>query len=119
MTSLVQATGAAVRALADAIAGLSVDPDRMRHNLDASGGLVCAERVMIRLGAVVGRDTAHALVNRAVTESRRTDRAFSQVLASIPEIVAHVSARELDDLTRPEHYLGAAEALRRRLLDAE
>ena len=45
VADVVQATGSALAAAADVIAGLSVFPDRMRANLDAMHGAVFAERV--------------------------------------------------------------------------
>ena len=59
----VQATGAAVSSLAGAIEGLSVDPERMRANLEATGGTIFAERAVMQLaplarprhGAAAGR----------------------------------------------------------------
>ena len=41
--------------------GLQVDPARMRRNLDATGGLVVSEAVMMGLGPALGRQRAHDL----------------------------------------------------------
>ena len=47
IAAAVQATGSAVRAMADAADELSVHPDRMRANLDRTNGAIFAERVMM------------------------------------------------------------------------
>ena len=55
------------RALA---AGLVVHPERMRHNLDLTRGLLFADAAASRLGATLGREAAHALVEQAAGEVR-------------------------------------------------
>ena len=45
LTGALEATGGAVAAVAEALAGLEVDTARMRQNLDMTGGLIMAERV--------------------------------------------------------------------------
>jgi 3-carboxy-cis,cis-muconate cycloisomerase len=116
VAALVQATGAAFEALLGAIDGLAVDPVRMRANLDATGGGVFAECAMMRLAPTMGRDAAHALVQRAVGDRQSSGRPLVDVLAAMPEVTAHVSPDELRQLCSPEGYLGAAESLRLQLL---
>jgi 3-carboxy-cis,cis-muconate cycloisomerase len=116
MAGVVQASGSAVEALAGAIDGLTVDPGRMRANLDATRGAVFAECAMMRLARAIGRDAAHALVQRAVGDSRRSGLPLVDALAAISEVRAQVSPEELRRLCSPEAYLGAAEPLRLRLL---
>jgi 3-carboxy-cis,cis-muconate cycloisomerase len=96
--------GGAAAAAADAVAGLEVDAGRMRANLDASGGLVLAERVSFALTPRLGRREAHAVVAEAA-------RAPSFRDALLGDERAALSAEELDALLDPAGYLGAAEAL--------
>src|SRR5215212_6079203 len=49
------ATGDMLGRLHEIMRGLSVDPKRMRANLDLGGGLIMAEAVMLDLGAAIGR----------------------------------------------------------------
>ncbi len=55
VADVVQATGSALAAAADVIAGLSVFPDRMRANLDALHGTVFMERVNMPIAPIPGR----------------------------------------------------------------
>lgn len=112
-------TGAAVAAIADAVDGIEVDANRMRANLDDLGGLVFAEKVMMQLAPVLGRDLAHGAVNRAVADARSSRRSFVEALASEPDVARHLDAGELSRLSDPRDYLGAAESIRRRLLDGD
>ena len=54
--------GGAAAAAYESLGGLEVDTERMRANLDASGGLVLAERVASALAGPLGRGAAHELV---------------------------------------------------------
>ena len=76
--------GGAAAAAADAVTGLEVDAERMRANLDASGGLVVAERVSFALTPRLGRSRgargrrrgrARGVVPRRASR-RRADRAL-------------------------------------------
>ena len=65
---LPQACGAAAVALAlgvELVAGLQVDAQRMRENVDAQRGYVLAEPAMLALGAELGQRRAHELVQAA------------------------------------------------------
>jgi 3-carboxy-cis,cis-muconate cycloisomerase len=73
------------RALAE---GLEVDPARMRRNLDATNGLLFADAAAARLGAALGREAAHALVEHAAGEVRRTGTALRAVLEADPTVQA-------------------------------
>ena len=87
--AVVEATGAALYAMAGVAENLTVDPERMRANLSAAGPAVLAEKAVMLLAPAIGRTAAQA-----------------QVAQSPP-----------DNTGRPEDYLGAAEIFRRRLLD--
>ena len=70
------------RALAE---GMEVDAGRMRRNLDATNGMLFADAVAARLGASLGREAAHHLVEQAAGEVRRSGAALQAVLAGMPE----------------------------------
>jgi 3-carboxy-cis,cis-muconate cycloisomerase len=103
--------GGSAAAAADAVAGVEVDAERMRANLDASGGLVVAERVSFALTPRLGREGAYAVVAEAARA-----RSFREALLADERI--ELSADELDALLDPAGYLGAAEALVDRALGA-
>ena len=116
LASAVQATGSAASAMAAVLDGLTVDPARMRSNLEATNGLICAERAVIVLAAEMDRETARSLVTDAIRRSRETGRTLGDVLRSMPEVVTAVPAGILASIDRPEHYLGESETLRKELL---
>ena len=103
-------TGSAAAWLADCLSGLEVDPDRMRANLELTGGAVLAERVTTELTTELGRHAAHEAVERALQASAGTGRSLAEALAADPELAAHLADVDLDKLLDPAGYLGATEA---------
>jgi 3-carboxy-cis,cis-muconate cycloisomerase len=98
----------ALHQMTETIAGLEIDADRMRANLDATDGLIMAEAVTIALGAALGRLAAHELVEQACREAIRAKRHLRDVLAAHEVIAKHLSAADLDRLFQPLNYTGQA-----------
>ena len=100
------ATGDALSRLREIVRGLRLDPERMRRNLNLGGGLIMAEAVMLKLGAVLGRQHAHDVVYDAAQAAFVEDRTFAAVLAADPRVSAHLSASAIDKLLDPVAYTG-------------
>ncbi len=116
VAALIQATGASAASMADVAEGLSVDVDRMRANIDATRGVIFAERAMMLLGEELGRDVAHKLLEEATQRSVLEGRHLYEVLGQVPEVTRHLDSETLKSLEYPEEYLGSADAFRKRLL---
>jgi 3-carboxy-cis,cis-muconate cycloisomerase len=116
VSRVVQSTGLAIALMAELSEGLTIDAERMRANIEATNGIVFAERASMLLGKKLGRDKAHKLLEQASHQSIATKRRLSQVLAESLEIAQHLTTAELRDLENPEHYLGVAEDFRKALL---
>jgi 3-carboxy-cis,cis-muconate cycloisomerase len=112
----VQATGLAVASMAEVAEGLTVDAARMRANIQATRGVVFAERAMMLAGAKLGRDSAHRVLEEAANRSREEKRSLREVLAELPEIEDALGREALAGLEAPEQYLGSADEFQRRLL---
>jgi 3-carboxy-cis,cis-muconate cycloisomerase len=115
IAAAVQSTGVAIASMAEVAEGLSVDVQKMRLNIDNTNGTIFAERAMMLLGAKLGRDVAHKVVEAAVRKSVKEGRHLAAVLAETPEVTAHFSHADLKHLETPEEYLGSAEAFRKAL----
>ncbi len=83
----------ALQALNDAMAGLQVDPARMRRNIDALQGLVFAEAASAWLAGAIGRPHAHALLERLSGEAARSDGQLLDLLAQAVQADAELSDR--------------------------
>jgi 3-carboxy-cis,cis-muconate cycloisomerase len=115
VAAVIQATGLAVASMAEVAEGLTVDPARMRANIEATRGVIFAERVVMMLGASLGREAAHKLLEQATRQSIEQKRRLIEVLEEIPEITRAIPLDVLRTLDTPEDYLGAAEEFRKRL----
>ncbi len=98
------------------IAGLTVDPARMRANLAANGGLIMAEAVMMGLAPYLGRENAHRLVTARCRQALDERRPLLDVLEADAEIARHFDRAALDRLLDPSNYLGSAPAIVDRIL---
>ena len=90
---------------------LDVDADRMRRNLEASGGFLMAESVMMGLATHIGRQEAHEWVSAAAGRARDAGRSLREELVSDPRISTHLSPDDIDRLLDPSNYLGCAEGM--------
>jgi 3-carboxy-cis,cis-muconate cycloisomerase len=112
----IQATGLAAASMAEVAEGLTIDPVRMRANIEATRGAVFAERAMMMLAKKLGRDVAYKIMETAARKSAEQSRKLSEVLHDMPETRDHIDPGVLRDLDNPEHYLGVAGEFQERLL---
>jgi 3-carboxy-cis,cis-muconate cycloisomerase len=119
VAAVVQATGAALQSVADAVGALSVDPARMRANIAATSGEVFAERAMMLLAPTLGREAATRAIAGAIDTARRDGLSFVQALAANDSAKSAIGASELSNLDEPDSYLGTAEEFRRRLIGVQ
>ena len=88
--------------------GLQVNERRMRQNLDLTGGLLLAERVMFALAQQVGRQRAHDVVHACAMDAYEQERSFSELLAADPLVAQHLSPVRITELLDPTGYTGLA-----------
>ncbi len=107
LPDLARLVAGAARHASDTVAGLTVDAERMRANLDLTRGLILAEAVTMALGERMGRLAAHSRVAEA---SRRAAGKIPlrDVLAEDAEVVAALGQDGLDRLFDPLRYTGSA-----------
>jgi 3-carboxy-cis,cis-muconate cycloisomerase len=118
LPELVGLAGGAVRHLTQMVAGLDVDVEKMRANLEVTHGLVFAEAVQLALRQKGGAGDAHGLVERSCERARAEGRHLREVLAADPEVGKRLPAAELASLFDPQLYLRAAAELIDRVLAA-
>jgi 3-carboxy-cis,cis-muconate cycloisomerase len=110
-------TGGSAAAMREVMEGLQVYPDRMRENLDATGGLLLAEHVTTIAAERLGRLQAHELVQAASHRMLDGERSFREELLAEPALRKVLSSEEIDAVLDPARYLGSAEAFIGRALD--
>jgi 3-carboxy-cis,cis-muconate cycloisomerase len=110
------ATGAALGQAREMLDGLIVVPERMRRNLDLTGGQIVAEAVMMALAEHTGRQRAHHIVAHASRAALEKATPLLAELEADPEVSRHLDGARLRQLTDPANYLGSALAMVDRLL---
>ncbi|MGB3290454.1 MAG: adenylosuccinate lyase family protein [Burkholderiaceae bacterium] len=100
------------------LAGLEVDTERMKRNLDISGGLIVAEAVMMGLAPHIGRQTAHDVVYDACRKAATEKRLLADVLLEAPAISSKLDKATIERLCDPANYLGAAPKMSERMRNA-
>jgi 3-carboxy-cis,cis-muconate cycloisomerase len=111
LSDLLRLTGSAASALRELLEGLEPDPERMRANLDLTGGLLMTESVVTALTPSLGRVRAQELVEDAARRSLEDRRPVRDLLAELPEVAEGIGEDGLHTALAPESYLGAAGAL--------
>ena len=117
LAAVIQTTGSALAAVLDTIDGLTVYPERMRANLDATQGVVFAEKARMLVQREIGREQAEQLLAVASRQALESEQPFREVLRGTPEIAALLTPQQIDAIDRPEDYLGVTEHFRRKLLE--
>ena len=89
------------------VSGLVVDSDRMRANLDATGGLIYSSAVLLELvESGMSREDAYALTQAAAMQTWETGMPFRETLRKHAADAGRTLDEErLDAVCRPERYL--------------
>jgi 3-carboxy-cis,cis-muconate cycloisomerase len=104
------AAGALART-SEMLSGAVIDAERMRANLDAEGGLIMAESLMMALAPECGRARAHDIVYDLCVSARRQGRPLREVVEA--ELPADLAARlpPIASIVDPQAYLGETGAI--------
>lgn len=93
------------------VSGLQIYEQHMRANLEITGGLISAERVMLALGEYIGRQRAHEVVYEAAQMATRSADGFVALLNANEHIQAHFTPEEIATLLDPAAQTGLSEQL--------
>ncbi|MDP9240782.1 MAG: adenylosuccinate lyase [Actinomycetota bacterium] len=89
------------------VTGLVVDAERMRANLDLTGGLIYTGAVLLDLVETgLSREDAYAIVQAAAMQTWQTGEPFRDTLRAAAEAAdVKLDEARLDEVCRPERYL--------------
>ena len=106
--------------LAGMMERLIVYPERMRHNLDALGGLIHSQRVLLALTQTgMSREAAYAAVQRNAMQVWEENAAFLDLLKADAEIAEVLEAGKIDALFDLDHHLRHVDTIFARVFGAE
>ena len=111
----------ATRTLADLLEGLEVDVDRMRANLDSTGGLVYSEALLLAMIAKgADRQAAYRCVQAAARTATAGGASFRDALAADAGVAEWLTIDEINGAMDLEHHLAGIDTTYRALgLDDE
>jgi adenylosuccinate lyase len=102
------------------VEGLVVRPERMRANLEATGGLFFSQRLLLALvDSGLDRDGAYRMVQRHAMRAWDEGLDFRSLVRSDPEISARVDLSEVLDLNAYTRHVDAVFERRARTVAAE
>ena len=101
-------TGGAAAAVREVAEGLEVHPEKMRENLDATGGMLLAENVTTVAAERLGRLKAHDLVKTACRRALEEGKPLCEELLEDDAFGEVLSEGEIDAALDPAGYLGSA-----------
>ena len=97
------------------ITGLNIYPENMRRNLEATGGLVFSQRLLLALvNKGVLRETAYTWVQRNAMQAWQIHRPFQELVLQDADITGRLDAREIEALFDYDYHLRHVDYIFRR-----
>ncbi|MEM2290407.1 MAG: adenylosuccinate lyase, partial [Candidatus Korarchaeum sp.] len=101
-----------ISTLTRVIGSLDIERGRIEENLRKYADLALSERLMISLVKKgLGRQEAHEIVRRISLRSKRSGMRFLDEVMRDEEISRVLTREEMEDIFRPEGYLGLGKEL--------
>jgi 3-carboxy-cis,cis-muconate cycloisomerase len=95
------------------LGGLVVNGERMRRNIDLTGGLIMAEAIMLKLAEVVGRHEAHDIVYEVAMRCAERGTSFAEALKAHATVRSVLGEDAIDENLDPMRYTGLAAQMAR------
>ncbi|MCS7385448.1 MAG: adenylosuccinate lyase [archaeon GB-1867-005] len=91
---------------------LIIKPEKMMRNLQLTGGAIMSEAIMMALARKgLARHEAHSILRRIMKKAERNKKSFKEELLKDEDIKKYLTEREVEELLKPEKYLGQTEKL--------
>ena len=101
------------------VTGLVIHPDRMRANLERTGGLIFSEAILLALVKTgLPRQDAYVLVQRNAMAAHEGKGQFRDLLGRDEDVTARLDAGALDAAFDLQHHLGHTKAIFERAMGA-
>ena len=99
---------------------LIVYPETMRKNMEKTGGLFYAQRVMLGLvESGMSREDSYAMVQRNALRGWEEGRPLLSLLKGDADVTARLSDEQLDSLADPGWYIRRADVILDRVFSAK
>ena len=117
LTQAAVQTGDMLQYMIELFSGVQVFPERMRQNLDLSGGLIMSEALMLELGRRIGRQRAHDAIYDAAQASVVEGKPFTETLTEVEDVRENMTADQIEGLLDPTRYTGASALMAERFAE--
>ena len=88
----------------DVVENMLVYPDRMRQNLEMTGGLVFSQKVLLALvDSGMKREDAYATVQELAMKGWGGEGTFRDLVAGDPRVLCHLSGEQVESCFDPSH----------------
>ena len=114
--ALALVTSGALAAVVEIAQGLEIDVERLRANLELTGGQIMAEALSFALAEKIGRADAHALIRELIQQAAQEKRSLKEVLLRDMRVKSHLGGIEIEKLLIPLTYQGSAQTFIDRLV---
>ncbi|MHA1720471.1 MAG: adenylosuccinate lyase [Promethearchaeota archaeon] len=95
--------------LAQILEGEEFNNLAIQHNLEFTHGAFLAEKIMVNMvDKGIGRQEGHEILRQAAIKARNLNVSMKEILIEEKIIKEKFSEKELDDLLKPENYIGTA-----------
>jgi adenylosuccinate lyase len=89
------------------LANLKVNTEGMKKNLSLSNGLIMTESLMINLARRTGKkQMAHTIIHEASLKAVEEGKPFNEAILDNEMISRYFSKQEIQQILKPENYLG-------------
>jgi adenylosuccinate lyase len=85
---------------------LVIHAGRMQANLEATGGFVLSEAVMLALAERIGKQSAHALVYETAMNAQTAGQSLKEAILGNPQICVYLPAKEIEALFDYRQHTG-------------
>jgi 3-carboxy-cis,cis-muconate cycloisomerase len=116
--ALALVTSGALSAVVEIAEGLEVNVERLRTNLELSGGQIMAEAAAFALAEKTGRAEAHRIMQDLSQRARKEGRPLKDMLLGDLRVKSLFSSVEIEKLFIPLTYQGSAQIFIERLVVA-
>ena len=91
------------------LSNLEVNEEKMRRNIDITQGRVMSEAIMLALTKKgMSRQEAHELLRQLAIKSASENKPFREILLGNEVVRKMLTVEEIDEILKPENYLGTA-----------
>jgi adenylosuccinate lyase len=94
------------------IENIRIFPENMKRNLEITKGAILSEAIMMALARKgLGRQKAHEILRKLSIKAFNEGKSLKEVIKEDELVMKYLSEKEIDELMKPENYLGKVEEL--------